>query len=45
MLKDRIIASTMQLTMSEQLHNAVSSQIDTLEVSDAQAAFMPLLFP
>lgn len=44
MLKDRIIEFTTHLTLSEQLQRAVSYSVDTLELSDAQAATMSLLF-
>lgn len=45
MLKDRVMAFTTQLTMSEQVQNAVSYQIDTLDITNAQAVLMYLLFP
>lgn len=45
MLKDRIIAFTTHFTLSEQLQKAATYSIDTLELSDAQAATMNLIFP
>lgn len=44
MLKDRIIAFTTQLNLVEQMQNATTYSIDSLELSDAQAASMCLLF-
>lgn len=45
MLKDRVMAFTTQLTMSEKVQNAVSYQIDILDITNAQAVLMYLLFP
>lgn len=45
MLKDDIIYFTTQLTLSKQLQDAVGHSIDTLEVSDANAASISMLFP
>lgn len=45
MLKDRIIYFTTQLNFSEQLQDAIGYSIDTLEVSNASAASISMLFP
>lgn len=45
MLKDDIIYFTTQLTLFKQLQDAIGHSTDTLEVSDANAASISMLFP